>query len=93
MRVSRILALISLAVAVSACQSVTPEQQRAADDAKCSGYGFKIGTTPFANCLMNLELDRRADTRAFLYSNDDDFFWGPGIVAGGGGYYRHRHWH
>lgn len=92
MRMSRILPLIALAMALSACQTLTPEQQRAADQAQCSGYGFKLGTTPFADCLLKLDLDRRADTRAFMYSNDDDFFWGPGVVVGGG-YYHHRHWH
>jgi hypothetical protein len=79
-----------MALALSACQSLTPEQQRAADEATCGGYGFKSGTTPFANCLMNQDLDRRADARSFRDSNDD-FFWGGPTVIVGGGY--GRHWH
>jgi hypothetical protein len=95
MRITKVLPFIALALALSACQTLTPEQQRAADEAKCSGYGFRHGTTPFANCLMNLELDRRADARAFLYSSDDDF-WGPSFIVGGPYYhggYRHHHRH
>ncbi|KAA0699785.1 hypothetical protein DTW90_10590 [Neorhizobium sp. P12A] len=90
MHISRILCLIALAAVVSACQTLTPEQQRAADEAKCSGYGFKLGTPPFANCLMNLDLDRRADQRAFMYGDNDPFWGGPTVIVGGG---YGRHWH
>ncbi len=93
MPISRILAFIALALALSACQSLTPEQQRVADEATCRGYGFKQGSTPFANCLMNQDLDRRADARSFRDSNDD-FFWGPPLIIDGPYYHRHGgRWH
>lgn len=92
MRISVILPLVVLAAALAACQTITPEQQRAADESKCAGYGFRPGTSNFANCMMKLDLDRNADRRAFMYGDDDDFFWGPTVVVGGGYYGGHRHW-
>jgi hypothetical protein len=43
---------------------VTAEEQRAADEGECRSYGFSPGTDAFANCLLELELDRRAAIRA-----------------------------
>ncbi|MBB4568418.1 hypothetical protein [Rhizobium leucaenae] len=88
MRIFPALSLIAMALALTACQ--TAEEIRAADEARCSSYGFRRGTENFANCLMNQDLSRRADQRAFMESNDD-FFWGPSIVVGPG--YYHHHWH
>ncbi|AVA20642.1 hypothetical protein ACXHXG_02595 [Rhizobium sp. LEGMi198b] len=88
MRIFPALSLIVIATVLSACQ--TAEEIRAADEARCSSYGFRRGTENFANCLMNQDLSRRADQRAFMESNDD-FFWGPSIVVGPG--YYHRRWH
>ncbi|MEF0939597.1 hypothetical protein [Rhizobium sp. BR 362] len=88
MRIFPALSLIAMALALTACQ--TAEEIRAADEARCSSYGFRRGTESFANCLMNQDLSRRADQRAFMESNDD-FFWGPSIVVGPR--YYHRHWH
>ncbi|WFU09777.1 hypothetical protein QA646_02590 [Rhizobium sp. CB3090] len=88
MRIFPALSLIVMVLTLSACQ--TAEEIRAADEARCSSYGFRRGTENFANCLMNQDLSRRADQRAFMESNDD-FFWGPSIVVGPG--YYHRHWH
>lgn len=86
-----VLSLLAITLLLSSCQ--TAEEIRAADEARCSSYGFRHGTENFANCLMNQDLSRRADQRAFMESNDD-FFWGPTIVVGGPGYYHHRgHWH
>jgi hypothetical protein len=89
MRILPALPLIAIALVLSACQ--TAEEIRAADEARCSGYGFRRGTENFANCLMNQDLSRRADQRAFMESNDD-FFWGPSFVVGPG-YYHRGHWH
>lgn len=89
MRIVTILALSILPLTLAACE--TAADRRAADEAACSSYGFKRSTQAFANCLMNQDLARRADTRAFMYGNDD--FWGPGVVISTGpGYYGHRHW-
>lgn len=75
MRLATLIALV-LPVFLSACQTVTPEQQRAMDNQQCASYGFKRGTTAFADCLMRLDLDRRADLRARL--NDPVVIYGPG---------------
>jgi len=75
MRLATLFAIL-LPVLIAACQTITPEQQRAIDTQTCSSYGFKRGTTPFADCLMRLDLDRRADRRAQL--NDPVIIYGPG---------------
>lgn len=93
MRVQAVLPFIALALALSACQTITPEEQRARDVQTCSGYGFKRSSDNFANCLMRLDLDRRADARSFRDSNDDFFWGGPTVIVGGGYYGGHRHWH
>jgi hypothetical protein len=36
----------------------------AIDAQTCASYGFRRGTDGFASCLLNLELDRRAASRA-----------------------------
>ncbi|MGG6894579.1 MULTISPECIES: hypothetical protein [Rhizobium] len=82
-----IFSLLAIAFVLSSCQ--TAEEIRAADEARCGSYGFKRGSENFANCLMNQDLSRRADQRAFMESNND-FFWGPTVVVGGPGYYYHR---
>jgi hypothetical protein len=45
-----------LLVAVSGCMST--EELRKQDMTKCAGYGFRVGTTPFAQCMMQMEKDR-----------------------------------
>jgi hypothetical protein len=45
---------------------MTPEERRAIDNQTCSSYGFRRGTDAFANCLLDLDLDRRAASRAQL---------------------------
>jgi hypothetical protein len=89
MRVLPTLSLLAVALILSSCQ--TAEEIRARDEARCGGYGFRRGTEGFANCLMNQDLSRRADQRAFMESNND-FFWGPPVVIGPG-YYHGRHFH
>ncbi len=56
--------LLLLTVFLAGCQTMTPEERRAIDGQTCTSFGFKRGTTAFSNCLLNLELDRRADRRA-----------------------------
>lgn len=74
MRLATFFAVL-LPLSIAACQTITPEQQRAMDNQQCAAYGFKRGTTPFADCLMRLDLDRRADRRARL--NDPVIIYGP----------------
>jgi hypothetical protein len=75
------IALAVFAVGLSACQTMTPEERRAADERQCLSYGFKRATNGFATCLQRIDLDRRADARAFRIQADenfDDFIGGPG---------------
>ena len=85
------ITLAALDIGLSACQTMTPEERRAADERQCLSYGFKRGTNGFATCLQRIDLDRRADARAFRIQADenfDDFMGGPGYYPR---YYRHRH--
>lgn len=56
-------ALCALAL-LAGCQTMTPEERRAADETTCRDYGFRKGSEAFAECLQRIELDRRAQSRA-----------------------------
>lgn len=60
----KVLAAVIVATLLTGCQTMTPEERRAADEAKCSSYGFKRKTDAFAACLQRIDLDRSADMRA-----------------------------
>ena len=60
----KVLATVIVATLLAGCQTMTPEERRAADEAKCSSYGFKRNTDAFAACLQRIDLDRSADMRA-----------------------------
>lgn len=60
-----IFIMIGLTGLSTGCTSVTPEQRRLADEQTCRNFGFKPGNEGMANCLMRLELDRRAERRAW----------------------------
>lgn len=49
---------------VAGCQTTDPEAERAArlaaDAQRCEAYGFARGTAPFANCMMEIDQNRRA---------------------------------
>ena len=70
-------AVALLLLALAAC--ATPEELRAQDEATCAGYGFKAGTTEFANCLQRESLVRR-------YSTPQPGWYGPGGGWGPGWY-------
>jgi hypothetical protein len=57
------LALAALSIGLSACQTMTPEERRAADEAQCLRYGFRRGTEGFATCMQRIDLYRRAQAR------------------------------
>jgi hypothetical protein len=63
----RILGVGAL-LALAGCQSITPEERRAADEATCRSYGFTERNDAFAECLQRIDLDRRAQARANLAS-------------------------
>lgn len=75
------------AFVITGCTTMTPQERRAIDNQTCSSYGFKRGGDGFASCLLNLELDRRAASRAQL---DNMRFNNPPIIFYGSGY-RHHH--
>ena len=68
---SAVLACIGFAAAIvllAGC--ATPEEIKAADRAKCAGYGFSAGSDGFANCMMKAETNReRKDDEWFRDQN------------------------
>lgn len=49
---------------LAGCQTMTPEERRAADAQTCRDFGFRKKNDAFAECMQRLELDRRANRRA-----------------------------
>lgn len=80
MRLSRILIPSALLLLLASCQTMTPEERRAADERTCAGYGFRAKTDAMSRCLLDLELDRRAQSRSMMERNDS-MFWQPPIVV------------
>ena len=61
--------LLLAALVLAGCE--TPEQQaareaaqRAADQNRCAGFGFVMGTDQFAHCMMGLSTQRDAEAAA-----------------------------
>lgn len=65
MNVTKLFAIILFGV-VAGCTTMTPEEQRLADEETCRSYGFVRKNDAFAECLQRIELDRRASRRASL---------------------------
>jgi len=84
MRIFGCFAIAAIALGVAGCAS-TREEQRALDANRCHSYGFRRGTDGFSKCLLDIDLDRSADRRAFL---NGPYGWG------GPGFYgpRWRYW-
>lgn len=60
-------AMFALAL-IAGCTTLTPEERRAVDEARCVDYGFRKNTDSFAECLQRIDLDRRAESRAAMAS-------------------------
>ena len=73
-----VLTILGIAGLLAGCQTMTPEQRRAADAQTCRNYGFKQNSDALANCLMQLDLDRNADRRA--WQNREDRYNMPTII-------------
>jgi hypothetical protein len=84
------LVMTAIAIGLSACQTMTPEERRAADDRQCMSYGFKRGTEGFATCLQRIDLSRQAQLRANSDYMMSDLSWRVGGPYYGGPYYYHR---
>lgn len=74
-----LLTSLMMSLFLSGCQTISPEERRAADERTCLRYGFKPNTDALARCLLDLDLDRRADGRAFQ-ARADQMWGGPVIV-------------
>ncbi|NKK72647.1 hypothetical protein GFM13_20155 [Rhizobium leguminosarum bv. viciae] len=92
MRIPLLITVITTIVAgLSACQTMTPEERRVADEQRCLSYGFRRGTDGFATCLQRIDLDRRAESRAQSAEMMNRMAWdlnGPYIYRDR---WRHRH--
>src|SRR6188768_2330075 len=65
MRLALLATLAVIGTALTSCQTITPEERRAADQQSCARFGFRPGTDAMARCLLDIELDRRAERRAW----------------------------
>jgi len=83
MRMAGVLAVIAAGLLLGACETTSPAQQRAADEARCRSYGFRRGTDGFSKCLLDIDLDRSADRR----SRRDDL-----LLYGRPGFYGSPYW-
>jgi hypothetical protein len=84
------LTIAAIAIGLSACQTMTPEERRAADERQCLSYGFKRGTEGFATCLQRTDLSRQARMQAESDYMMSDLSWRVGGPYYGGPYYRYR---
>lgn len=84
------LFIIAAFASLSACGPTTPppsqDQIRAMDAQKCDEYGFDRQSTAFANCLLELDMQRKEDARAARYSMGP--YYSGGIYSGGSRYGR-----
>ncbi len=62
MSIGKLAAGALLLLTCSGC--VTDAELRAADEARCRSFGFRTASEGFANCLLQLDLNRAADRRA-----------------------------
>jgi hypothetical protein len=81
MHIRKMLSIAVLGVVLCACTTLTPEERRAADEKTCLSYGFRRNTDALATCLQRIELDRRAESRAFRYGNDPMWGWNRPVIV------------
>ncbi len=90
MQMSKILPVLGLALLVAGCTTITPEEQRARDESTCRSYGFIKRNDAFANCLLQIDLDRHQARRDFQYQRPYYYYDRPFYYYGPGVYYRPR---
>lgn len=78
MEIGKLAAVALLALAGSGC--VTDAELRAADEARCRSFGFRTSSEGFANCLLQLDLNRAADrrTRFERFNAPPSWYYGRG---------------
>lgn len=59
----RILLVLPLLAGCST-MGMSPTQIAQADQSKCIGYGFKVGTDAYAQCRLQLDAERAEDNRS-----------------------------
>ena len=89
MRLALLATLAVIGTALTSCQTITPEERRAADQQTCARFGFRPGTDAMARCLLDIELDRRAERRAWRAESDAMMGRQPIVVTRP--VYIHRH--
>lgn len=62
MRASAAMIGLCLCMLLSGCETVSPQQQHAADQDRCASYGYQPGTDKFADCMMSTA-NRRDDAK------------------------------
>jgi hypothetical protein len=83
MRVAKFFAVAAMGLLTAGCAS-TREERRAMDMHRCRSYGFRPRTDAISKCLLDLDLNRDADRRAFL---SRPYGWGPGWYGAGWRYW------
>jgi hypothetical protein len=76
----KLVAVVALALAGSGC--VTIAERRAFDEESCRGYGFRAGSEGFANCLLQIDLERSASRRAWIERDVGGPYFGFGYGYG-----------
>lgn len=74
------ITLLAALTILPACQSLSPEAVRARDEQKCQSYGFRPATDGMAKCLLDIDMDRRAESRAMQARMHNDLMFRPVIV-------------
>ncbi len=73
-------AVVVLSVLLVGCVS-SPEQRRAADEAKCRSYGFTKKNDAFAECMQRIDLQRSARIRDGALPDREVILYSPVLVA------------
>ncbi len=69
-----------LGLLLTACASTA--DIRAADNGRCRSYGFRPGTDAYSQCLLDIDLNREAQRRAYLNRPYVGFGYGIGYGFG-----------
>jgi hypothetical protein len=75
-----VAALLAAITILPACQSISPEEMRIRDEQSCQRYGFRLGTDAMAQCLLDIDLDRRAESRSMQAQMRNDMFRQPVFI-------------
>lgn len=59
----KILTVAAVAVALCGCSTTTPAERYALNQNTCAGYGFKPNTDAYSTCMMQMDLEAKADDR------------------------------